>query len=211
MIFGVDLRASPTRPTSVAVLDHDGRLCSLASMSQDEEIAGIGKKGQSSLIAIGSPLSLPKGLCCLEATCPCETDMPQSKGRQAEMELSRMKISCFFTNKRSIMRTLIYRGIRVADQLRSRGHKVIEVYPHASKVVLFGDKIPPKKSPKSLPFMKDQLSPMVDGLDPHLKTLDANRCNAILNAYTGLLHHREETDSLGTEDEGWVVLPCLPR
>ena len=211
MFFGVDLRASPTRPTSVAGLDHNGRLRSLASISQDEEIADIGKKDQSSLIAIGSPLSLPKGLCCLEATCPCETDIPQSKGRQAEMELARMKISCFFTNKRSIMRTLIYRGITVANQLRSRGHKVIEVYPHGSKVILFGDGIPPKKSPETLPFMKDHLSPLVDGLDPHLKSLNGNRCNAILNAYTGLLHHQEETDSLGTEDEGWVVLPRLPR
>ncbi len=211
MIFGVDLRASPNLPSSLAVLDRDGRLCSLASISHDEEITGIGVEDQPSLIAIGSPLSLPRGLCCLETTCPCETEVPQSKGRQAEAELARMKISCFFTNKRSIIRSLIYRGIRVANQLRSRGHKVIEVYPYASKVILFGDRIPPKKSPGSLRFMKDNLSPLVDGLHPHMNSLDMNRCDAILNAYTALLHHQEETDSLGTEEEGWVVLPRLPR
>ena len=211
MIFGVDLRASPNRPSSVAVLDLDGRLCSLGSLDYDEEIAGIGPPDQQSLIAIGSPLSLPGGLCCLESYCPCETTVPQSKGRQAELELARMKISCFFTNKRSIIRPLIYRGIRVANELRGRGHEVIEVYPHGSKVILFGDKIPPKKSPKSLPFIKERLVPLVDGIGPHLKTLDGNRCNAILNAYTALLHRQEETDSLGTEGEGWVVLPRLPH
>ena len=210
MIFGVDLRASPKRPSSVAALDSEGRLSCLISLSYDHEIIGTAATARPDIIAIGSPLSLPSGLCCLEALCRCDVANPRNKGRQAELELARMKISCFFTNKRSIIRALIYRGIKVAGELRRDGHEVIEVYPHASKVVLFGGEAPPKSSPGNLPFMRERLSWLVDGLDSHLKGLDRNRCDAILNAYTAFLQQRGEAACLGNEDEGWLVLPRAP-
>ena len=211
MIFGVDLRATPKRQSSVVGLDCQSQISFLSSFSEDLELFELGTTHEPSLIAIGAPLSLPDGLCCLETSCPCETTTPQNKGRQAELELARMKISCFFTNKRSIIRTLIYRGIELSRRLRDMGHEVIEVYPHASKVILFGDKIPPKNSPSSLSFMKEQLTPLVDGLDLHMNELDRNRCDAILNAYTAHLHSQQATDMLGTPEEGWLVLPRLPR
>ena len=122
-----------------------------------------------------------------------------------------MGISCFFTNKRSIIRTLIYRGIELSHKLRNQGHEVIEVYPHATKVILFGDKVPPKNNPGSLAFMMDRLTPLVGGLDAHLTELDRNSCDAVINAYTALLHSQQATDMLGTDEEGWLVLPRLHR
>ena len=211
MIFGVDLRASPKRPSAVVALDDEAHLSFRSNFSDDSELFQMGQTHQPSLIAIGAPLSLPAGLCCLETTCSCQTISPQKKGRQAELELSRMGISCFFTNKRSIIRTLIYRSIDISHQLTERGHKVIEVYPHATKTILFGDKVPPKNSPSSLPFMKNSLMPLVGGLEKHLDELDRNTCDAVINAYTALLHSQEETDMLGTDEEGWLVLPRLPR
>ena len=211
MIFGIDLRASPKRPSAVVALDDEAKLSFLSNFSDDSELFQMGQTHQPNLIAIGAPLSLPTGLCCLETTCTCQTATPQKKGRQAELELSRMGISCFFTNKRSIIRTLIYRGIEISQQLTEQGHKVIEVYPHATKTILFGDKVPPKSSPTSLPFMKDSLTPLVKDLDKHLDELDRNACDAVINAYTALLHSQQETDMLGTDEEGWLVLPRLPR
>ena len=211
MIFGIDLRASPKRPSSVVALDDKAQLSFLRNFSDDSELFQMGKTHQPSLIAIGAPLSLPTGLCCLETTCSCETISPQKKGRQAELELSRMGISCFFTNKRSIIRTLIYRGVDISHKLTEQGHTVIEVYPHATKTILFGDKVPPKNSPTSLPFMKASLTPLVKGLHKHVDDLDRNTCDAVINAYTALLHSQQETDMLGTDEEGWLVLPRLPR
>ena len=211
MIFGVDLRASPKRPSAVVALDDGAHLSFLSNFSDDSELFQMGETHQPSLIAIGAPLSLPTGLCCLETTCSCQTITPQKKGRQAELELSRMGISCFFTNKRSIIRTLIYRGIDISRKLTEQGHTVIEVYPHATKTILFGDKVPPKNSPGSLPFMKDSLTPLVKGLDKHVDELDRNTCDAVINAYTAVLHFQEKTDMLGTGEEGWLVLPRLPR
>ena len=211
MIFGVDLRASSKRPSPVVALNGQSELSFLSTFSDDTELLELGQKYQPSLIAIGAPLSLPTGLCCLETTCECKTITPQKKGRQSELELSRMGISCFFTNKRSIIRTLIYRGVELNRQLTRMGHTVIEVYPHATKTILFGDKIPPKNSAASLGFMRERLAPLIQGLDPHLDSLDRNTCDAVINAYTGMLHSQDETDMLGTDEEGMLVLPKLPR
>ena len=209
MIFGVDLRASPKRKSSVVALDDGAQFSFLNSFRNDEELLQMSDEYQPSLIAIGAPLSLPSGLCCLEASCPCSATPPQKKGRMAELELARMGISCFFTNKRSIIRTLIYRGINISQQLRTQGRQVIEVYPHGTKVILFGDKVPPKNSRESLGFMKERLTPLVPGLDACLDSLDRNSCDAVVNAYTALLHSQDDTDMLGGDDDGWLVLPRL--
>ena len=78
----------------------------------------------------------------------CSFATPQRKGRQSEIELASLGISCFYTSKGSIIRNLIYRSIRLSGQLGELGYPVIEVYPHATKVILFGDKAPPKNSPE---------------------------------------------------------------
>ena len=211
LIVGLDLRASAKRPSSVVVLDGDARIVFFGAFGQDAELLDLIEAHRPQLIAIGAPLGLPAGLCCLETSCSCYITGPQRKGRQLELELSRMGISCFFTNKKSIISNLIYRGVGLNRQLSEAGYRVIEVYPHASKVILFGDKAPPKNSAGSIAFMRERLSSLVQGLDDHLSRLDRNGCDAVLNAYTAVLHSQERTDTLGSPDEGLLVLPGLPR
>ena len=211
VMVGVDLRASAKRPSPVVVLDDNAQMVFIGAFEQDDELLELVEDHQPQLIAIGAPLGLPTGLCCLETSCTCYITGPQQKGRRLELELSRMGISCFFTNKRSIISSLIYRGVGLNQQLSEAGYQVIEVYPHASKVILFGDKIPPKNSAGSLAFMRERLSSLVQGLDGHLNRMDRNGCDAVLNAYTALLHSRDCTDMLGSPDEGMLVLPGLPR
>jgi predicted nuclease with RNAse H fold len=211
VILGVDLRASPKRLSTVVGLEERSNMAFMNSFSEDNELAEMAQSHQPELIAIGAPLGLPLGLCCLETTCSCDFALPQRKGRLLELELSRMGISCFFTNKGSIIRNLIYRGIQLSGQLRELGFEVIEAYPHATKVILFGDKIPPKNSAASLEFMKERLNPLINGLSTYIDTLDRNGCDAMLNAYTGYLHSQNATDVLGSPDEGTLVLPKLPR
>ena len=88
---------------------------------------------------------------------------------------------------------------------------MIEVYPHATKVVLFGDKVPSKNRPESLPFMKARLPDLIDGLDPYMDVLDRSSCDALMNAHTAMLHAREETDQVGSASEGFIALPKLVR
>lgn len=211
VMVGVDLRSSAKRPSPVVVLDDDAQMVFIGAFGQDDELLDLLEAHQPQVIAIGAPLGLPTGLCCLETSCACYITGPQQKGRRLELELSRMGISCFFTNKRTIISSLIYRGVGLNQQLSEAGYQVIEVYPHASKVILFGDKIPPKNSADSLAFMRERLSSLVHGLDGHVSRLDRNGCDAILNAYTALLHTRDGTDMLGSPDEGLLVLPGLPH
>ena len=210
VILGVDLRASPNRPSTVVALDQDSTIAFMDSFDEDDELAEMARAHKPDLISIGAPLGLPSGLCCLETTCSCTFALPQRKGRLLELELSRMGISCFFTNKGSIIRNLIYRGVALSRRLRELDFEVIEAYPHATKVILFGDKVPPKNSAASLAFMKERLTPLVQGLSDHLSELDRNACDAVLNAYTGLLHTQDATDVLGDPEEGTLVLPKLP-
>lgn len=211
VILGVDLRASSKRPSTVVALDGDSNVIFFDSFANDPELHEMVQSCKPDLIAVGAPLGLPDGLCCLETTCSCRFATPQNKGRQSEIDLARMGISCFFTNKGSIIRNLIYRGIGLNQHLSEMGYRVIEVYPHATKVLLFGDNAPPKNSPTSVPFLKEKLTPLVPGLDSYLDGMDRNTCDAVLNAYTAVLHWRNKTDTLGTESEGTLVLPKLPN
>ena len=124
-----------------------------------------------------------------------------------ELELAKIGISCFYTNKASIVSKLVYRGIRLNRELKSVGYNVIEVYPHATKTLLFGENVPPKHSRTSVSYMIAHLTPLVSGMEQY--DLDRNACDAIVNAYTGRLHYNCDTDVLGDKYEGELVLPKL--
>ena len=109
------------------------------------------------MIAIDAPLSLPKGLCCLEDICSCQP-ISEVKGRNCERELAKLGIPCYFTTKKSIIKAMVYRGIRLKTELEAMGYKVIEVYPYASKLRLFGKPIPSKLNPDGLTFLKQRIS-----------------------------------------------------
>ena len=211
VVLGVDLRSSLKHPSALAALNSspEPELEFLGFAHTDDEIIQTAKTLQPSLIAIGTPLGLPNGLCCLETACECKSYTPQRKGRQLELELARMGISCFFTSKGSIIRNLIYRGIDLSTKLGKLGFEVIEVYPHATKVILFGDSVPPKNSTSSLTCMKEHLPRLIKGLEPHLETMDRNACDSLINCYTALLHSRNRTDVLGSTPEGLLALPKL--
>ena len=211
VVLGIGLRASSKRLSTLVELDGDSSIVRMETFGEDDELIEIAQDQKPELISIGAPLSLPLGFCCLESSCSCDFSVSQRKGRLLELELSRMGISCFFTNKGSIIRNLIYRGIGISQRLRGLGFQVVESYPHATKMILFGDKVPPKNSAASLAFLKERLSPLIAGLDDHMSSMDRNGCDAVLNAYTGLLHTQDATDVLGDEEEGTLVLPKLPR
>ena len=209
--MGIDLKTSTKQLSSLSVIDSDSRLEYVGSFSDNQTLLDLIERFSPAVIAVGSPLSLPDGLCCLEPTCDCQLASPSRKGRQAELDLARMGISCFFTNKGSIIRKLVYRAIKLNRQLEELGHRPIEVYPHATKVLLFGDNVPSKNRPESLTFMKERLPDLVEGIDEYLEDIDRSACDALINAHTALLYDREEADLVGSDDEGYIALPKLLR
>ena len=212
LYMGVDLKTSTRQESSLSVIDADSGIVFMGTFSDNRDLVDVADRYSPELIAIGSPLTLPAGLCCLEAGCDCQMTSPEKKGRQAELELARMGISCFFTNKRSIVTNLVYRAVTLNRELSELGHRLIEVYPHASKMLLFGDKVPSKKNAReSLQFMRDRLPSLVARLDAFQDRLDPSYCDSLINAHTALLHARNETDLVGSDSEGFIALPKLLR
>ena len=209
-ILGLNLRTTSKHSSEVVILTGEGQLRFLGGFKNERELFKIAGNYNPHIIAIGAPITLPSGLCCLEKSCPCDFSKPHMKGRQLELDLSKMTIGCFVTNKSSVIRELIYRGVSLSKQLRVGGYKVIEVYPYASKVLLFGSKVPRRNAANSLPFLRERLPALIEGLEVVSGGLTQGACNAALNAYTAFLHKKKKTDVLGDLDEGTLVIPKLP-
>jgi len=72
-----------------------------------------------------------------------------------------------------------------------RHYDVIEVYPFASKILIFGDKILRKSAPEGLTFLRERFTALIGDLEDVSGGLTASACNAAMNAYTGFLHKKK--------------------
>ena len=68
--LGIDPSGSERRRSGLAVLDDDLRVYTWTAMT-NEEIFRAAREAQPDVVAIDSPLSLPKGRCCARTSCPC--------------------------------------------------------------------------------------------------------------------------------------------
>jgi hypothetical protein len=76
-------------------------------------------------------------------------------------------------------------------------------------VILFGEPALRQKGSRSLASLKERLGTLISGLAEYRGTLNKNNSEALLNAYTALLHMREGTDLLGDPQEGLLSIPKL--
>lgn len=205
MFLGIDLTCSQRKASACAALDARGRVVRLEEAQTDEEILALAAEVKPSLVALDSPLGLPAGMCCLEEDCGCASRWP-FKGRLCERELARRGIGLYFTTKRSIIKPMVYRAVRLARSLNDCGCQVLEVYPYASKVCLFGGPVPSKTTRQGLAYLRRRLGELVPGLEA-CPGLGHDMCDAVIAAYTALLHSRGCTEAVGIEAEGQIVLP----
>jgi predicted nuclease with RNAse H fold len=205
--IGIDLTTSPKKKTAGAILDAELRLQDRGLLGDDEEIAAFVEAHRPALLAIDAPLSLPLGFCCLEETCSCKPASPR-KGRKCERELSALGIGCYYTTKRSIIKGMVYRGIGLKAKLEKQGHTVIEIYPYASKVQLFGP-LPKKTTVAGRRALQKGLQSLIPSVpSPHQKNLlSHDALDALLAAYTGFLYNCDRTEALGDPSEGLLHIP----
>jgi predicted nuclease with RNAse H fold len=208
--IGIDLASSPAKFSTCIGLDKQLSLAFFGFLGTDSDIATVVDSQASHLVAIDAPLTLPEGLCCLEESCGCQLKKVD-KGRECERELARLGIPSYFTTKRSIIKEMVYRGIKLRKELESRGCKVIEVYPYASKVRLWGKPIPPKTERKGLIFLQDHLASLIPSLASYIADLGTHfnhdLCDAAIAAYTAYLHYWSKTDGVGNPEEGLIYIP----
>jgi len=105
---------------------------------------------------------------------------------------------------------LIYRGIELKTSIdceAKQACQVIEVYPFASKVRLFGKTIPRKTAKQGMSFLKDKLGDILPGLEPYLDMFDHDLCDAAVAAYSASLYHQNRVEALGNSEEGLIFIP----
>ena len=207
MYLGIDPTCSETKPSACALLDSEGRLAHLTTLSANTDLLALAEEWRPSVVAIDSPLGFPKGMCCLDEGCPCRS-VHKFKGRVCERELLARGISLYITTKRSFIKPMIYRAIELACALESRGCEVLEVYPYASKVSLFGKPIPPKSKREGLEFLRRGLERLIPGLDLYEGRLSHDHYDALVAAYTGRLHRLGLTETVGLHEEVPIVMPA---
>jgi predicted nuclease with RNAse H fold len=210
LALGLDLTNGPARASTCALLRWAAgtiTLLDLAEWHTDEELLAQARAWQPALVAVDAPLSFPLGLDCLELDHPC---VPQAagQGRAAERALSREGIACYYTTKRSVIKPMVYRARGLAATWDALGCPVIEIYPYAAKVRLWGKPLPRKSTPTGRVFYQTRLAALVQGLaDPahHLYTHDET--DAILAGYTGVLHLAGAAEAVGDPLEGLIWVP----
>jgi len=205
-VIGLDLTASPEKATAYAVLTKEMDIVAQGLVTDDEEIIVSAEEQRPVLVAIDAPLSLPLGLCCLEESCTCRP-VSSRKGRQCERELSALGIGCYYTTKRSIIKGMVYRAIGLKEKLEVRDFAVIEVYPYASKVCLFG-RLPRKTTVAGRQALQERLRRLIPAIpSPQESLLPHDALDALLAAYTGVLYIKGQTEALGDPSEGLLHIP----
>ncbi len=205
LYLGIDPTSASRRPSAFAVLDDQGGLGDLGLVREDDDILALARRWRPRYLAIDAPLSLPQGMCCLEESCPCVAASPDGL-RAAERALLNERIGLFRTTKRSIIKAMVYRAMRLRPALAEQGHAAIEVYPYASKVRLFGCPIPKKTTKAGRQWLRERLERLVPGLAEHGR-LGHDELDAIVAAYTAYLHGQGQAEAVGDREEGVIYVP----
>ena len=207
--LGIDLTSTEAKPSACVGLDDKSQLIYFGFQAKDRDIIALADYYSPEVIAIDAPLSFPLGLCCLEQDCPCQPRLP-TKNRQCDQELRRQGIPCYPTTKKTFIKDLIYRGIGlkagIAREVKQTC-RVIEVYPFASKVRLFGKSVPRKTTGQGMSFCRARLEGILLGSRLYLDMFGHDLCDAAVAAYTGLLYYQNKAEALGNDEEGLIFLP----
>jgi len=188
-IVGIDLTGSEKRATGWALMD--GPFATTKTIRTDEELISETLAAKPDLVSIDSPLSLPYGYGA--------PGVPIY--RKCELALKRMGISVFWCLLPS-MQMLTHRGIKLSDELRKAGCKVIESYPGAAQDILG---IPRKKA--SLDELKHGLSRAGITGDFLTAHITHDEVDAITSALVGLFYLADEFIALGTPSEDYLIVP----
>ena len=137
LFAGVDPSSREDVPTACCALSADGQVLDLSWARGNEEIARwLEGLGSVASVGLDGPLRLPRGL-SPEQFFGADSEERRLR-RRAELELAKRGIGCFFTTPRSFLRGWVERCLALGELLRGLGFAVLEVYPYATRRILWG-------------------------------------------------------------------------
>lgn len=180
-IIGIDLAGTAENPTGWAFLEN--RTVKTSLLYEDDEILDEITKSESILIAIDAPFSLPeRGLM-----------------RKADREMIKKGYKVFPPNLPA-MKKLTLRAIGLNKLIADKGHKIVEVHPTSTRKAL-------KMPLKDWPAIQGILRGMGLKGEIERRPLAPHEIDAITAALTAYLHIKNQTESIGGPQEGYIVLP----
>lgn len=195
-VAGIDLRASDIRKSGVALMK--GKSVETGLAEKDGEIVDLMLQWKPDLISIDSPLSLPKGRDCVSDECECRKF---GITRECERILRSRNINVFWCLIQS-MQGLTARGIRLTKQLQELGFNVIESYPGAAQDILGITR-------KKVSVEELQQGLINFGLAGSLEynKITHDELDAVTSALVGYFYLTGWYESLGNEEEGYLIVP----
>jgi predicted nuclease with RNAse H fold len=180
--IGIDLAGLSENPTGWALLKRSAIKTSL--VYTDSEIMETITLNAPTLIAVDAPLSLPK---------------KGKRLREADREMIKKGYKVFPPTLPA-MKKLTLRAIRLNSLIEENAYKTIEVHPTSTRKALQM----PLKDWKEIQEILKTL-----GLKGELemRPLAPHEIDAATAALTAALHLKNQTDSIGDEEEGYIIVP----
>ncbi len=176
-VIGIDLAGRTTNPSGFALLSNH-KIKTWLIYSNDEMIE-LCTREYPSVVAIDAPLSLPK----------------RGNLRKADALLIKRGFRVFPPTFAG-MRSLTERGIHLANELRAKKIKVIEIHPRTSGLLLF-------KTPSRERWMTE----LREGGWQLGESATEHEIDATMAALTGALYLGKKTEEVGAVHEGVIIVP----
>ncbi len=198
-VVGIDLTGSEKKASGWAVLQ-DGTVQTRRIKTNAELIAHT-IAAKPAVIALDSPLSLPKGRISVYDDDPGRYIYGIS--RLCERQMLKRGMRSYPTLIRS-MQQLTLRGMLLAQEFRAQGFEVIECFPGGTQDIL------------GLPRKQKSLADLVRGLmdlgiqGDYLKA-SHDEIDALTAALAGCFYLAGQYEALGDEEEGLLILPVANR
>jgi predicted nuclease with RNAse H fold len=181
IIIGIDLAGSPKNPTGWALWKDKAIKADL--VYTDEEILESVLSHNPSIIAIDAPLRLPK----------------EGILRKADKEMIKRGYRVFPPGLPA-MKKLTLRAIKINTLILEKGYKTIEVHPTSTRKAL---SIPLKDWGK----IQTILESIGIGGEIQTRPLASHEIDAATAALTAYLHIKNQTEAIGDEEEGFIIIP----
>jgi len=180
-IIGIDLAGTPKNPSGLAFWKN--KTVKACLLHDDREILENITKNNPALIAIDAPFCLPQ----------------EGLLRKADREMISRGYRVF-PPALATMRMLTLRAIKLNKLIGKKGYNVIEVHPTSTRKAL-------KMPLKDWGIIQATFKSMGLEGDVKARMLTPHELDAVTAAFTAHLHINNQTDALGDEKEGYIIVP----
>jgi predicted nuclease with RNAse H fold len=213
MFAGLDLSASNQKASGICILDAHKKVLQVGKWYEFKEILPFipSDRKETILVAIDGPLKPPHELdwCCFSSKNPTCNHIQTTlyKGRYGEYLLNKMGFRCFVTSRNSFAKKWMLRCFHLNRFLIDEGFQTIEVFPTATKKLLF----PFLKGKKQLKSSREKL--LIALKEWGLRFSDDSiiyshdELDAVLAALTAYIHAQGKSRSIGNDSDGYIIIP----